>query len=326
MTRPSEEGLIARYFAPLAGPGALGLADDAAFFAPRLGHDVVVTTDAVVAGVHFLPDDPPETVARKALGVNLSDLAAKGAEPSAFLLTLGLPDDWTEAWLAAFAGGLAAAAAESGCGLLGGDTVRAAGPLSLSITAMGQVPAGRMIRRTTARPGDRICVSGTIGDAVLGLALLAGAPGWEAALSAEGKAYCVDRYRCPQARLALASALLAHASAAMDVSDGLVGDLTKMMRVSGVGAVVDLQAVPFSKTARAAMAAEPGLRDRLVTGGDDYEILACVPESRLHAFLAEAGRSGIPIAVIGEVVAAEGALLRDGRVPYPFASGSFSHF
>ena len=326
MTRPSEEGLIARYFAPLAAPGALGLADDAACFAPKPGHDLVVTVDAVVAGVHFLPDDPPEAVGRKALGVNLSDLAAKGAEPSGFLLTLALPDDWSEAWLAGFATGLAAAAAESGCGLLGGDTVRAAGPLSLSITAIGQVPSGRMIRRTRARPGDRICVSGTIGDAVLGLALLTGSPGWHAALSGEGRAHCVDRYRCPQARLTLAPALLAHASAATDISDGLVGDLTKMMRVSGVGSVVDLEAVPFSSAARAAIAAEPGLRDRLVTGGDDYEILACVPEPRLAAFLAEAGQSGIPVAVIGEVVAGHDAVFRDGGVAHPFASGSFSHF
>jgi thiamine-monophosphate kinase len=326
MTRPSEEGLIARYFAPLAAPGALGLADDAACFAPKPGHDLVVTVDAVVAGVHFLPDDPPESVAHKALGVNLSDLAAKGAEPSGFLLTLALPDDWSEVWLAGFATGLAAAAAESRCGLLGGDTVRAAGPLSLSVTAIGQVPPGRMVRRTTAGLGDRICVSGTVGDAVLGLTLLTGSPGWHAALSGEARAHCIDRYRRPQARLALASALLAHASAAMDISDGLVGDLTKMMRVSGLGAVVDLQAVPFSEAAQTAMAAEPGLRDRLVTGGDDYEILACLPQSRLDAFLAEAGRSGVPVAVIGEVVAAEGVVFRDGSVPHTFASGSFSHF
>jgi thiamine-monophosphate kinase len=326
VTRSSEDDLIARHFAPLAAPGALRLQDDAACFSPKLGHDLVLTVDAVVAGVHFLADDPPESVARKALGVNLSDLAAKGAEPTGFLLTLGLPDDWSEPWLAGFAAGLGAAAAESGCGLLGGDTVRAAGALSLSITAVGQVPFGQMVRRTTAQPGDRICVSGTIGDAVLGLALLTGSPGWAAALSEEGRAHGIDRYRHPRPRLGLTSALRAHASAAMDVSDGLVGDLAKMMRASGVGASVDLGAVPYSDAARAGIAADPALRDRLVTGGDDYEILACVPEERLAAFVAEAGRSGIPVTVIGEVLAGEGSAFHEAGVGHSFASGSFSHF
>lgn len=326
VTRSSEDGLIARYFAPLAAPGALGLRDDAACLRPKPGHDLILTADALVAGVHFLPDDPPDSIARKALGVNLSDIAAKGAEPVGFLLTLGLPDTWSEAWLSRFASGLAAAAAESGCGLLGGDTVRAAGPLSLSITAIGQVPSGRMVHRTSARPGDRICVSGTIGDAVLGLALLTCSPAWAAALPKEGRAHAVDRYRKPQARLALAPALRASASAAMDVSDGLVGDLTKMMRASGVGALVDVGAVPYSDVARAAIAAEPGLRERLLTGGDDYEILACVPEAQLEAFLAQAGRSGVPVALIGEVTDGAAAIFRENGVARSFASGSFSHF
>lgn len=326
MTRPSEEGLVARYFAPLAAPAALGLTDDAACLTPRPGHDLVLTVDAVVAGVHFLADDPPGSVARKALGVNVSDLAAKGAEPAGFLLTLGLPDDWSERWLAAFTAGLAAAAAEFGCGLLGGDTVRAAGPLSLSITAIGQVPSGRMVRRAAAQPGDRICVSGTIGDAVLGLALLTGSGGWAAALSEASRAHAIDRYRHPRPRLALISALRDHASAAMDVSDGLVGDLGKMMRASGVGATVDLAAVPLSDAARAVLAAEPEFRDRLVTGGDDYEILACVPERRLGAFLAEAGRSKIPVTVLGEVVAGEGSTFHEAGVSRTFAISSYSHF
>ena len=163
--RPSEDSLIARFFAPIAGEGALGLRDDAARLSPRPGHDLVLTVDALVEGVHFLPDDAPGSVARKALGVNVSDLAAKGAEPAGFLLSLALPEAWTESWLADFAAGLGEASRDFSCPLLGGDTVRARGPLTLSVTAVGEVPAGGMVQRTTARAGDVVCVTGTIGDA-----------------------------------------------------------------------------------------------------------------------------------------------------------------
>src|SRR4051794_22758949 len=240
-SRPSEDELIARFFAPLASEGGLGLKDDAALLRPAAGHDLVLTVDALVAGVHFFPDDPPDAIAAKALGVNISDLAAKGASPAGFLLALALPDDWSEAWLAAFAEGLGEAARAFACPLLGGDTVRANGPLSLSVTAVGQTPAGRMVRRTAARDGDRLCVTGRIGDAALGLGLRRGegAP-WAASLGETERAFLLDRYLRPRPRLALAPALRDHARAAMDVSDGLAGDLAKMMRASGVSAVVDL--------------------------------------------------------------------------------------
>src|SRR5450631_3587053 len=166
-----EDDLIARHFRPLAtDPGALGLVDDAAILKAR-GEDIVVTTDAIVAGVHFLPDDPPDTVARKALRVNLSDLAAKGATPAGFVLTLALQRA-DESWLAAFARGLGEDAAHYGCPLLGGDTVSTPGPLMISITAFGRVPVGTMVRRDGAKPGDRVVVTGTIGDAALGLDIL----------------------------------------------------------------------------------------------------------------------------------------------------------
>ena len=235
-SHPSEDELIALFFAPLAGEGGLGLKDDAALLRPAPGHDLVLTVDGIAAGVHFLPGDPPASLARKALGVNLSDLAAKGAEPAGFLLTLALPDDWTEAWLADFSHGLGQAAAASRCPLLGGDTVRANGPLWISVTALGQVAAGRMVPRGGARPGDRLCVTGTIGDAALGLALRAAdPPAWAARLSREERDHLADRYLHPRPRLAVAAALRAHASAAMDVSDGLAGDLAKMMRAGGAG-------------------------------------------------------------------------------------------
>ena len=172
--RPGEDELIARYFAPLAGSAGLGLKDDVALLKPPAGRDLVVTTDALVAGVHFFADDPPDAIARKALRVNLSDLAAKGAEPIGFTLDLALPDDWTADWLAAFAAGLGDDAAAYRCPLIGGDTVRTPGPLTLAITAIGAVEPGRFASRGGVRPGDRLYVTGTIGDAALGLRLRLG--------------------------------------------------------------------------------------------------------------------------------------------------------
>ncbi len=318
-----EDGLIARFFAPIAGPGGLGLKDDAALVAPPPGHDMVVTVDALVAGGHFFAEDPPDSIARKALRVNLSDLAAKGAEPLGFTLALALPRDWTADWLEAFARGLGEDASRFACPLLGGDTVKAAGALTLSITAFGAVPAGRMVPRTGARPGDRLYVSGTIGDAALGLQLrLAGAP------APAGQDDLLDRYLHPQPRLALRDALLSHASGAMDVSDGFVGDLCKMMRASGASAEVDLAAVPLSGAARLAIADRPEALDNAVTGGDDYEILASVPQASAAAFERAAATAGVPVAAVGRVVAGMGPVLfrgRDGEAR-SFARGSFSHF
>jgi thiamine-monophosphate kinase len=327
-SRPSEDELIARFFAPLAGEGGLGLKDDAALLRPAAGHDLVLTADGITAGVHFLPGDSPASIAKKALGVNLSDLAAKGAEPAGFLLTLALPDDWTEAWLTSFSEALGQAAAAFRCPLLGGDTVRANGPLWMSITAIGQVPSGRMVRRGGAYPGDRICVTGTIGDAALGLALRRGdRPLWASRLAGEERDYLTDRYLHPRPRLAIAKTLRAHASAAMDVSDGLVGDLAKMMRASGTSASIDLDAIPISPAARAALASDAGLIDQLVTGGDDYEILCAVADDRLSNFLEETAAAGVAATVIGTVEAGVGQpVFRDGDRERRFERGSFSHF
>ena len=334
MPRPSEDSLIARYFAPLAGEGALGLRDDAAVLRPRSGHDLVITADALVAGVHFLSGDPPASIARKALGVNVSDLAAKGADPTGFLLTLALPDDWTEDWLAGFAEGLGRGAEDWRCKLLGGDTVRTGGPVALSITALGEVPAGRMVLRTTARVGDLVCLTGTVGDATLGLALRAplgsangGDGNWQASLTPDERDHLVDRYLHPQPRIALARIVREYASAAMDVSDGLAGDLAKMLRVSGVTALVDVDRVPLSRAVRAAIQVEPGLVDRLLTGGDDYEILCTVAPERLADFEAATNNAGVPLSAIGHVV--EGTGLPTFRVhgtERRFGKGSFSHF
>ncbi|KAB1075355.1 thiamine-phosphate kinase [Methylobacterium planeticum] len=325
----TEDALIARYFAPLAGPGADGLRDDAATLTPSPGHDLVLTADAIVAGVHYFPEDPPASIARKALGVNLSDLAAKGARPRGYLLTLALPPDWTEPWLAGLTDGLREAAEAFGCPLLGGDTVRAAGPALLGVTALGEVPAGTMVRRPTARIGDRICVTGTIGDAALGLALrLAPDAAWVAGLGEAERDHLRDRYLHPRPRLALAATLRRYASAAMDVSDGLVGDLAKMLRGAGRGATVDLADIPLSPAAARAVAAAPDLLGTALTGGDDYEIVCTVAPDHLDAFRGEALAAGVPLAVIGSVEADAGApVFRDGEgASRSFAAGAFSHF
>lgn len=326
--RPGEAALIARYFAPLAGPGAEGLRDDAASLTPTPGHDFVVTVDALVADIHFFANDPPGSIARKALGVNLSDLAAKGAQPRGYVLSLALPEDWTEAWLAGFSDGLREAGTHHGCSLLGGDTVRTGGPLTISVTAFGEVPNGTMVRRLRARPGDRLCLSGTLGDAALGLVLRREPDGPLATrLSAEARAFLLDRYLHPEPRLPLADPLRRHARSAMDVSDGLAGDLAKMLD-DGISARVSVEALPLSAAVRDAIAIEPALLETALTGGDDYEILCAVAPERLDAFLMDARATGVACTAIGEIVHGNGAPIftdADGR-ELSYEAGSFSHF
>ncbi|MGQ0444714.1 MAG: thiamine-phosphate kinase [Beijerinckiaceae bacterium] len=297
MNRPSEDELIATYFAPLAGQGALGLRDDAAVLAQRPGHDIVATKDMSIAGVHFFADDPPGAVARKALRINLSDLAAKGAEPCGFLLGLALPEDWTAHWLAGFAQGLGADAAAYKCPLLGGDTVKSPGPLVVSIAAFGAVPARKMVLRAGVSAGDRIYVTGTIGDAALGLKFRLGAAEdleWTASVIQADAAYLAGRTLLPEPRLCLREALRAHAHAAIDISDGFAGDLAKMLRLTGMTAEVMIADVPLSAAARKILREAPFLLETILTGGDDYEILCAVPPSRSAAFEAEAAAAGVP--------------------------------
>ncbi len=298
-----EDSLIARYFKPIAtDPGAFGLDDDAAILKAR-GEDIVVTTDAIIEGVHFLPEDPPDTVARKALRVNLSDLAAKGAQPAGFVLTLALraADD---GWLTSFARGLGSDAGLFGCPLLGGDTVSTPGPLMISITAFGRVALGKMVHRSGAKPGDRVVVTGTIGDAALGLDVLKnGASAAALADDAAARAVLVGRYRVPQPRNALAGAVCDRASAAMDVSDGLAGDLAKLCAASGVSAVIDAPSIPVSAPVAALLDRGIVGIEAIVSGGDDYEILCAIPENGLEAFERAAGVAGVAVASIGTVIA-----------------------
>jgi thiamine-monophosphate kinase len=330
-----EDRLIARYFRPIAQhPAALSLIDDAACLTPPKGHDLVLTVDAVVAGVHFLPDDPPASIARKALRVNLSDLAAKGAKPLGFLLTLTLPPNTDATFLKPFAKALAEDAKAYGCRLLGGDTTGTPGPLTISIAAFGTVPHGRMVRRHGARPGDLVMVTGTIGDAALGLKVSQRAgliKQWR--LKRGQGAFLVERYRAPRPRNALALAVRRYASAAMDVSDGLAGDLAKLCRASGVSATAEVAQVPLSPAAATALATKPDLLETILTGGDDYEILCTVPRARATRFAAAAKAAGVPLTIIGRIERAragtapgEARFVDASEQALRFGRGSFSHF
>ncbi len=330
MDRPGEFALIERYFRPLAvDPGAFSLLDDAASYTPPPDCDLVLTTDMLVAGVHFFADDPPDLVARKALRVNLSDLAAKGAEPAGYLLSLGLDDDWSEPWLAEFCSGLAKDQEAYGLSLWGGDTVRSPGHVTINITAFGQCPMGGMVQRGTTRPGDMILVTGTIGDGALGLLArrLADDPAI-ANISASEKAFLVDRYLLPQPRMAAVSAVRDLVHAAMDISDGLAGDLEKMCRASGTGADVFLADIPFSSAAERVLAANPDLLSTAICGGDDYEILLSVDPGNCDKVIDGLAELDVPTAAIGQMTGAAGVVrfeTADGGVA-DFAVGSFSHF
>ncbi len=326
----AEDRLIARYFRPLAThPGALGLADDAAILVPPPGCDLVLKADAIIGGVHFFPDDPAGAVGRKALRVNLSDLAAKGAKPVGFLLSLALPAGTPDAWLADFADGLRADAQFYGCPLLGGDTDRTPGPVMVSIAAFGTVPHGSMVRRSGAKPGDCVFVSGTIGDAALGVKLRR-----EPALAARyqleprERDHLLARYLIPEPRVDLSEQIRLQASAAMDVSDGLAGDLAKLCAASGVSADVEIEQVPLSDAARRVVAVDEPARELAVTGGDDYEVVCTIAAENREAFRAAALASGVAVTEIGRIVAGRAAPRFRDRHGHPleFAHPSFSHF
>ncbi|MEW5422459.1 thiamine-phosphate kinase [Amorphus sp. 3PC139-8] len=327
--RPGEFELIERFLAPLASdPGAAGLQDDVAVISSRPGMDLVVTKDAIAAGVHFFPEDPPDTIAAKALRANLSDLAAKGADPFGYLMALALPKDWSTDWLAGFVGGLSADQTSYGVTLLGGDTLTASGGLTVSITAFGWLPRGSIVRRSGARPGDRLFVTGTIGDAALGLALRL-EPGKAEAwgLDDDQRDHLLARYLKPEPRTAAAAHVRAFASAALDVSDGLIGDLAHLAEGSDLAARIEAARVPISPAVAEAARADPAAFRQALTGGDDFEIVAAVPPDHAAAFVAALSESGVAVAEIGVCAEGEGVHVEDeaGR-PFPLDGTSFSHF
>ncbi len=316
MIVPAEFSLIARHFRPLAGPGALDLKDDAALLTPPSGRQLVLTADAMVAGVHFLPDDPPDLVGQKLLRVNLSDLAAKGAEPLAYLMTVSTPRDTPDAWFAGFAAGLARDQATYGVALLGGDMTSTPGPISLSLTAIGHVAPNMAVHRCTARDGDAIWVTGTIGDGALGLAVAKGQ-------LSDPTGHLLDRYRLPRPRVGLA--LSGIASAAMDISDGLVQDLGHICQASNLAAEVAADQVPLSDAARAA---GPAWMETCLTGGDDYELLLAVPPLHEDALLQAATTAGIPVTRIGHFHSGPTQVMvrQASGEPLTLIRGGWSHF
>ena len=301
---------IRRFFAPLAGPGGLGLLDDAAIVDCRAGRRFVFTADAVVAGVHYLPNDPPDLVARKLLRVNLSDLAAMGARPLHYLLTTALPSALGADWVGAFARGLAEDQRRFEIDLLGGDSVATSGPAVLSLTAIGDVAAGMEVRRSGARVGDFVWVSGTIGDAFLGLDVLRGA---YPQLSPEHRAELTGRFHLPDPRVDLGRRLAGIAHAMIDISDGLLADLGHICETSGVAAIVELAALPLSPAARVIVDREPGVRTALAAGGDDYELLFTASAGSTKAIDDLSSALGLPITRIGEIEPGDRVRLVDAQ-------------
>ena len=344
-----EFELIESLFLPLTAghPGALGLKDDAALIDVPQGYELAVTTDALVAGVHFLPDDPPHRIAQKIMRVNLSDLAAMGARPLGVFLAACFPQGVKENWLEGFAAGLKADVAEFSCPVLGGDTVATPGPATFSLTALGVVEKGRGLKRSSAKVGDLLCVSGTIGDAVLGLRLLTRSssvdcrvkpgndvstvkivmPGLDPGIYEEHSAFLIDRYHLPQPRVGLGQKLIGLANAAMDISDGLIGDLGHICRASGVGARIEADRIPFSSAAKAGLDAGIATLEDLLTGGDDYELLFTIPVSRRSQLELLAKEADLLLTVIGSIIEGQGVEVvdRNGR-SMAFGSEGYLHF
>lgn len=318
--RQGEFDLIATVLAPLADDRALGLTDDAAILPQESGLDTIVSTDTLVAGVHFLKDEAADIVARRLLRVNLSDIAAMAARPVGYFLNLTLPPDIDDDWLRQFAQGLAADQNTFGIGLLGGDTTQTPGDLTLSVTMLGEVPSGKAARRNTAQAGDRIFVSGTVGDAGLGLVRLKGGAAADDAL--------VMRYRLPDPRVSLGIALRGTVNAMADVSDGLVADLGHICEASGFAAVVEAEAVPLSRGARSALESDGSEIVDLLTSGDDYELVFTVPPERVEAAKVAAAGADVEIAEIGgmeEGSAHVSVISRDGIDISP-EIGGYRHF
>jgi thiamine-monophosphate kinase len=318
----NEFGLISKYFAPLAQnfEGALGLKDDAAIISPKSGYDLVITKDAIVENVHFLKSDSAFDIAIKLMGVNLSDIAAMGATPLAYLIALTLPDNTADAWFAEFANGIKSMIDEFGGALIGGDTTSHNGPLTLSLTAIGQVPSGKALKRSGAMVGDIIFVSGTIGDSYLGLQILQGT------LQSESQ-HLTERYRRPNPCIRLGAKLHGIATACIDISDGLVADLGHICSNSNVGATINIDSIPVSDDAKAIIAAHPDMINNMITGGDDYELLFTCPAPYEKAVSTLAKKLGLPLTKIGVVTSGNNVKVTNNNdTEIVINNGGYQHF
>jgi thiamine-monophosphate kinase len=317
-----EFQIIADIFAPLAtSAGAFGLTDDAAAIAPRSGFDLVVTADQLAEGTDFFAFDPADGVAQKSLRVNLSDLAAKGAIPEFYLLALSLPHSMTMEWLGVFAAGLARDQQQFGVSLLGGDTSRGEGPLSITVTAFGFVPQGKMLRRCGARPGDHVYVTGHIGDSGGGLAIFKRE---NHTLDEAQRNHLIGCYRLPQPPVTFGPKLRDLASASVDVSDGLVADLGHIASTSGVKIEIDADVIPRSDALRAFWGDGIEAIIRAATAGDDYQIAFTADPAREQDILAAAG--DVSVTRIGRVMAGQGVELHHKGQPIPVSRRGYRHF
>ncbi|HEX4194394.1 MAG TPA: thiamine-phosphate kinase [Stellaceae bacterium] len=330
MTKPTAPPLgeferIARFFAPLAGPGALNLTDDVALIDGPAGEQYALTTDTIIEGVDYFPDDPPFQVAQKLLRVNLSDIAAKGATPFGYLLTTALPRSHGEAWLDQFTQGLAADQKEFGVMLLGGDSSGTPGPPTLSVALIGRVKSGKAILRSGAREGDIVYVSGTLGDAALGLAIRKGELG--VPLEPDDKDYLLDRYLLPQPRVTLGRKLVGIASAMVDISDGFLADLGHLCTASKLAARIPAHKLPVSAAARTAIASNPKFNSAVIAGGDDYELLFTAAPQRAWDVGAAMQDSGVAVMALGSMEKGEGAVvLGPGGKPIKVKQKGYAHF
>ena len=323
-----EFDFIQDYLAPLAAPEGLGLLDDAAMLSPPAGKDLIISQDTMVEGVHFPNGEWGAGTAEKLLRVNLSDLAAKAATPWGYFLSLSLPRKMDQRWLAGFAKGLEAGQQAFDWHVMGGDTTRTDGPLVVSVTAIGTVPTGQMVRRSGAKPGEDIYVTGTIGDAYLGLQLALGHK--VEPISGQGMMIWEEAYQRPQPRIALRKMLRKYANASVDISDGLIADSGHISRASKVGLNIDFETIPFSNPTRLWMDAQPASLDAfktLVTAGDDFEILFTSSPKDAEAVKNAAQLANVGVTKIGRVTAGEGVTCRapDGE-PLSFERTGYTHF
>ncbi|MBY0227319.1 MAG: thiamine-phosphate kinase [Hyphomicrobium sp.] len=325
----SEEELIRTYLAPLAraNEGAFGLRDDCAIFSPTPGTDLVISTDAIAAGVHFFPDDRPEDIAWKALAVNLSDLAASAATPRVYQMALSFPEAPAHAFMQRFASGLADAQSAFGIVLSGGDTDRRPGPMTVTITAIGDVPAGFRLTRDGARAGDALFVTGTLGDAACGLKLRRGdedARNWP--FEANERTDLIARYLRPQPRLDIAPLLRRVATAAMDLSDGLAKDLGRLAGACSAGAVIERARLPVSTAVRRLAGADSSIEQLVLSGGDDYELLFAAPREHEAEIRTWAATAGTNVTRIGWIAETPGLLLRTNDCDRPLVPAGWEHF
>ncbi|MGI9520193.1 MAG: thiamine-phosphate kinase [Hyphomicrobiaceae bacterium] len=321
-----EDAIVQTFLRPLARtwPGAFDLMDDCAILRPAPGQELVVKTDPIRAGVHCFADDAPQDLAWKALAVNVSDIASKGARPLAYTLALSFPNAPTRRWMSEFSDGLRYAQDAFGCVLIGGDIDRAAGPLSIAVTLFGEVPHDKMLRRTNPRIGDQVYVTGSLGAAAVGLQV-------RESIAAGGTVRshraALARYFRPEPRLGMRAALRACATAAMDISDGIARDLGRMCSAGRCSAVIELAALPVAPSVREFAVGDPELQFQLTTAGDDYEILCTVPESDARQFRALAKAGGVPVTAIGCIEVGSGVWFVDAsNNKVDWLAGGYSHF